>query len=52
MDCYFRQYWRDTRLRYQGPMKTLSLSIKVDLELFCKMLYIKIIMHNLQFTDA
>lgn len=29
MDCYFRQYWRDTRLRFQGPMKTLSLSIKV-----------------------
>lgn len=29
MDCYFRQYWRDSRLKFQGPMKTLSLSIKV-----------------------
>lgn len=29
MDCYFRQYWRDTRLKFQGPMKTLSLSIKM-----------------------
>lgn len=30
MDCYFRQYWRDSRLKFQGPMKTLSLSIKVS----------------------
>lgn len=29
MDCYFRQYWRDSRLKFQGPMKSLSLSIKV-----------------------
>lgn len=31
MDCYFRQYWRDTRLKFQGPMKSLSLSIKVSI---------------------
>lgn len=29
MDCYFRQYWRDKRLSFQGPIKSLSLSIKV-----------------------
>ncbi|XP_055304558.1 gamma-aminobutyric acid receptor subunit alpha-1 isoform X2 [Sitodiplosis mosellana] len=29
MDCYFRQYWRDSRLKFEGPMKTLSLSIKM-----------------------
>ncbi|KAJ6638698.1 Gamma-aminobutyric acid receptor subunit alpha-6 [Pseudolycoriella hygida] len=29
MDCYFRQYWRDTRLKFEGPMKSLSLSIKM-----------------------
>lgn len=31
MDCYFRQYWRDTRLKFHGPMKSLSLSIKVHI---------------------
>lgn len=36
MDCYFRQYWRDSRLKFEGPMKTLSLSIKVN-ELFFKL---------------
>lgn len=34
MDCYFRQYWRDTRLKFQGPMKSLSLSIKVFKRVF------------------
>ncbi|XP_028134699.1 gamma-aminobutyric acid receptor alpha-like [Diabrotica virgifera virgifera] len=29
MDCYFRQYWRDPRLSYEGPIKSLSLSIKM-----------------------
>lgn len=29
MDCYFRQYWRDKRLSFKGPIKSLSLSIKV-----------------------
>lgn len=29
MDCYFRQHWRDTRLKFRGPMQTLSLSIKM-----------------------
>ncbi|EDW00411.1 GH12851 [Drosophila grimshawi] len=29
MDCYFRQYWRDKRLSFQGPIKSLSLSIKM-----------------------
>ncbi|XP_014286667.1 gamma-aminobutyric acid receptor subunit alpha-6 [Halyomorpha halys] len=29
MDCYFRQYWRDTRLSFLGPIKSLSLSIKM-----------------------
>lgn len=29
MDCYFRQYWRDDRLRFRGPIKSLSLSIKM-----------------------
>lgn len=35
MDCYFRQYWRDTRLKFQGPMKSLSLSIKVSKKFEC-----------------
>lgn len=34
MDCYFRQYWRDTRLKFQGPMKSLSLSIKVNIDVY------------------
>ncbi|XP_041451308.1 gamma-aminobutyric acid receptor subunit alpha-6 [Drosophila obscura] len=29
MDCYFRQYWRDERLSFKGPIKSLSLSIKM-----------------------
>ncbi|XP_022114502.2 gamma-aminobutyric acid receptor alpha-like [Pieris rapae] len=29
MDCYFRQYWRDTRLSFLGPIRSLSLSIKM-----------------------
>ncbi|KAL3266303.1 hypothetical protein HHI36_010482 [Cryptolaemus montrouzieri] len=29
MDCYFRQYWRDQRLSFRGPIKSLSLSIKM-----------------------
>ncbi|KAL0839443.1 hypothetical protein ABMA28_016158 [Loxostege sticticalis] len=29
MDCYFRQYWRDTRLSFRGPIRSLSLSIKM-----------------------
>ncbi|CAG4940397.1 unnamed protein product [Colias eurytheme] len=29
MDCYFRQYWRDTRLSFFGPIRSLSLSIKM-----------------------
>ncbi|XP_034936799.1 gamma-aminobutyric acid receptor alpha-like isoform X2 [Chelonus insularis] len=29
MDCYFRQYWRDSRLSFLGPIKSLSLSIKM-----------------------
>ncbi|XP_050296274.1 gamma-aminobutyric acid receptor alpha-like isoform X2 [Anthonomus grandis grandis] len=29
MDCYFRQYWRDQRLSFVGPIKSLSLSIKM-----------------------
>ncbi|KAK9870325.1 hypothetical protein WA026_006411 [Henosepilachna vigintioctopunctata] len=29
MDCYFRQYWRDQRLSFHGPIKSLSLSIKM-----------------------
>ncbi|VEN48841.1 unnamed protein product [Callosobruchus maculatus] len=29
MDCYFRQYWRDQRLSFMGPIKSLSLSIKM-----------------------
>ncbi|KAJ8675811.1 hypothetical protein QAD02_011597, partial [Eretmocerus hayati] len=29
MDCYFRQYWRDSRLSFFGPIKSLSLSIKM-----------------------
>ena len=29
MDCYFRQYWRDSRLSFKSPIKSLSLSIKV-----------------------
>ncbi|BFG00021.1 gamma-aminobutyric acid receptor subunit alpha-6 [Drosophila madeirensis] len=29
MDCYFRQYWRDRRLSFKGPIKSLSLSIKM-----------------------
>ncbi|XP_025833300.1 gamma-aminobutyric acid receptor subunit alpha-6 [Agrilus planipennis] len=29
MDCYFRQYWRDERLSFMGPIKSLSLSIKM-----------------------
>ncbi|KAJ8919451.1 hypothetical protein NQ315_016551 [Exocentrus adspersus] len=29
MDCYFRQYWRDKRLSFLGPIKSLSLSIKM-----------------------
>ncbi|XP_062539564.1 gamma-aminobutyric acid receptor subunit alpha-6 isoform X3 [Armigeres subalbatus] len=29
MDCYFRQYWRDKRLSFHGPIKSLSLSIKM-----------------------
>lgn len=30
MDCYFRQYWRDKRLSFKSPFKSLSLSIKVS----------------------
>ncbi|XP_043067116.2 gamma-aminobutyric acid receptor alpha-like [Drosophila bipectinata] len=29
MDCYFRQYWHDNRLSFNGPIKSLSLSIKI-----------------------
>nr|CAD7203081.1 unnamed protein product [Timema douglasi] len=29
MDCYFRQYWRDSRLSFAGTNKSLSLSIKM-----------------------
>ncbi|XP_049865477.1 gamma-aminobutyric acid receptor alpha-like [Pectinophora gossypiella] len=29
MDCYFRQYWRDARLSFLGPIQSLSLSIKM-----------------------
>ncbi|XP_066583017.1 gamma-aminobutyric acid receptor subunit alpha-6 [Prorops nasuta] len=29
MDCYFRQSWRDSRLSFRGPIKSLSLSIKM-----------------------
>ncbi|XP_059487384.1 gamma-aminobutyric acid receptor alpha-like [Neocloeon triangulifer] len=29
MDCYFRQYWRDPRLSFQGPIQSLSLNIKM-----------------------
>lgn len=29
MDCYFRQSWRDSRLSFVGPIKSLSLSIKM-----------------------
>ncbi|XP_055586932.1 gamma-aminobutyric acid receptor subunit alpha-6 [Uranotaenia lowii] len=29
MDCYFRQYWQDKRLSFRGPIKSLSLSIKM-----------------------
>lgn len=29
MDCYFRQYWRDARLSFSGPINSLSLSIKM-----------------------
>ncbi|XP_063224797.1 gamma-aminobutyric acid receptor subunit alpha-2-like [Bacillus rossius redtenbacheri] len=29
MDCYFRQYWRDSRLSFVGVNKSLSLSIKM-----------------------
>lgn len=29
MDCYFRQYWRDKRLSFHGPINSLSLSIKM-----------------------
>lgn len=29
MDCYFRQYWRDSRLSFLGPIKSLSLNIKM-----------------------
>ncbi|XP_053599653.1 gamma-aminobutyric acid receptor subunit alpha-2 [Plodia interpunctella] len=29
MDCYFRQYWRDARLSFLGPIRSLSLSIKM-----------------------
>lgn len=29
MDCYFRQSWRDSRLSFLGPIKSLSLSIKM-----------------------
>ncbi|CAL8117419.1 unnamed protein product [Orchesella dallaii] len=29
MDCYFRQSWRDGRLKFQGPVDKLSLSIKM-----------------------
>ncbi|GAB0097059.1 Gamma-aminobutyric acid receptor alpha-like [Sergentomyia squamirostris] len=29
MDCYFRQYWRDKRLSFHGPIKSLSLSISM-----------------------
>uniref|UniRef100_T1H3V2 Neurotransmitter-gated ion-channel ligand-binding domain-containing protein n=1 Tax=Megaselia scalaris TaxID=36166 RepID=T1H3V2_MEGSC len=29
MDCYFRQYWRDKRLSFKGPIQSLSLSIKM-----------------------
>lgn len=29
MDCYLRQEWRDSRLRFRGPLKQLSLNIKM-----------------------
>ncbi|KAF4530698.1 hypothetical protein B566_EDAN004937 [Ephemera danica] len=29
MDCYFRQYWRDQRLSFRGPINSLSLNIKM-----------------------
>lgn len=29
MDCYFRQSWRDSRLSFLGPIKSLSLNIKM-----------------------
>ncbi|XP_032787616.1 gamma-aminobutyric acid receptor alpha-like [Daphnia magna] len=29
MDCYFRQSWQDRRLSFNGPIETLSLSIKM-----------------------
>ncbi|XP_023215415.1 gamma-aminobutyric acid receptor alpha-like [Centruroides sculpturatus] len=29
MDCYFRQKWTDRRLRFDGPIKNLSLNIKM-----------------------
>ncbi|ODM96203.1 Gamma-aminobutyric acid receptor alpha-like [Orchesella cincta] len=29
MDCYFRQRWNDGRLKFQGPVEELSLSIKM-----------------------
>ncbi|XP_065350484.1 gamma-aminobutyric acid receptor subunit alpha-6-like [Cloeon dipterum] len=29
MDCYFRQYWTDPRLSFQGPISSLSLNFKM-----------------------
>ena len=29
MDCYLRQEWRDDRLKFKGPLKKLSLNIKM-----------------------
>ena len=29
MDCYFRQSWVDKRLEFTGPVKTLSVSVKI-----------------------
>lgn len=36
MDCYFRQYWRDKRLSFKGPIQSLSLSIKVRFFVYFK----------------
>jgi hypothetical protein len=38
MDCYFRQYWRDKRLSFKSPFKSLSLSIKVRRFVGCLLL--------------
>jgi gamma-aminobutyric acid receptor subunit alpha len=29
MDCYFRQFWKDKRLSFKGPIESLSLSVKM-----------------------